>query len=105
MENREEHHLTSIKSYFFAYLLTVGLTLVAYLIAVNSLFSPAALYITVAALGLGQAFIQLYVFFELGKELKPRWRLGVLSFTIMVTVIIVFGSIWIMYNLNYNLME
>jgi len=38
----------------------------------------------------------------LAGEDNPHWNLLVFFFMIMVLVIIVFGSLWIMYSLNYR---
>ena len=46
---------------------------------------------------------RLYFFLHLGKETKPRWKLYVFGFMVSVVLIIVFGSIWIMNNLNYRM--
>jgi cytochrome o ubiquinol oxidase operon protein cyoD len=42
-------------------------------------------------------------FLHLGRESKPRWNLNALLFAVLVVVIIVFGSLWIMHNLNYHM--
>lgn len=54
-------------------------------------------------LALAQFFAQVYFFLHLGRETKPRWKLLVLCFMILVVFIVVAGSIWIMYNLNYRM--
>jgi len=57
----------------------------------------------VAGLAVTQALVQLIFFMDLGGEAKPRWRLGVLIFMVGVVLIVVFGSLWIMTNLNYHM--
>jgi cytochrome o ubiquinol oxidase operon protein cyoD len=57
----------------------------------------------IVTLALIQLFIQLVFFLHLDRGSKPRWNLGILAFAILVVVIIVFGSLWIMANLNYNM--
>lgn len=66
-------------------------------------FSHPFLIGATAILALAQFFAQLYYFLHLGRETKPRWKLLVLCFMILVVLIIVVGSIWIMYNLNYRM--
>lgn len=86
----------NLKAYLITYLLSLAFIFGAFY------FNTRPLFIT--AFGLVQAWIQLYTFLNLGKETKPRWNLMAFLFTLMVTFILVVGSIWIMYNLNYNLM-
>lgn len=52
-----------------------------------------------------QLIVQLTFFLHLGEENKPRWNIVTFLFMIIVLVILVFGSLWIMDNLNYNMME
>ncbi len=56
----------------------------------------------VASLAIVQFFVQLFFFLHLGHESKPRWRILIFSFMLLVVVIVVFGSIWIMQNLDYH---
>jgi cytochrome o ubiquinol oxidase operon protein cyoD len=94
----------TLKTYVTGYLLSVALTLSAYLLVVNHAFSKtdvtAALIVFLA---LAQFLAQLLLFLHLGKETKPRWKLFVFSFMVTVVLILVFGSIWIMNNLNYRM--
>lgn len=50
-----------------------------------------------------QLFVQIIFFLHLGKESKPRLNLMAFLFMILVVVIVVFGSLWIMQNLDYNM--
>jgi len=87
---------------FLGFILSVLLTLAAYFL--SSILTGLALTISVALLALIQAVILLLLFFNLAKEPHPRWNLMVLLFMLLVLVILVSGSIWIMSNLDYNLM-
>lgn len=80
------------------------LLLAAYRIVVHTHLSSAPLIFTVFGLGILQALLQLIFFLHLGLESKPHWYMITLLFTILIAIIVVGGSIWIMSNLNYNLM-
>lgn len=96
---------TSLKSYLMGCAFSLVLTLFAYLLVVKKLLSGWVLDTTVASLALLQAWALLLLFINLRNDHKPRWNLIVLLFMVMVTILIVFGSLWIMYHLNYNLMD
>ena len=49
-----------------------------------------------------QFFIQMRLFLHLGQEDKPRYQLTAFNFMVLVVLILVFGSIWIMQNLDYH---
>jgi cytochrome o ubiquinol oxidase operon protein cyoD len=93
----------TLKSYVVGYLLSIGLTLVAYLIAAGNLLAAKGIAVTVMLLALIQLFVQLVFFLHLSTKSQSRWNLVLLSFALIVVIILVGGSLWIMYNLNYNM--
>lgn len=86
------------------FLLSVVLTLASYFLVVEQVFRGDVLLYVVMTLAVIQAFIQLILFLHLGEEEAPKWKLMAFWFMMIVLVIIVSGSIWIMYNLDYNMM-
>ncbi len=100
MSNQETAHGT-MSSYISGFVLSIVLTLSAYLLVQRSYYSHSTLVISVVVLALTQLVVQLLFFLHLGRGSKPRWNLIVFGFMLMVVVIIVFGSLWIMHNLNY----
>lgn len=93
----------TLRSYVIGFIWSIGLTLIAYGLVVYRTFSPALLVAAVIGLALIQFLIQLLFFLHLGRETKPRWKLFVFLFMVMVVAILVFGSLWIMNNLNYRM--
>lgn len=100
------HHSSehgTFRSYLTGYSLSIALTLAAYLLVVHKRFTNFVVISAIVALALVQFLIQLVFFLHLGRETKPRWKLFVLIFMIIVVSILVFGSLWIMNNLNYRM--
>lgn len=91
----------SAKSYTIGFGLSVLLTGLAYVIADQQLASGWTTIYTLAVLAVTQLFVQLFFFLHLGSESKPRWNLTAFCFAAMVVIILVFGSLWIMQNLDY----
>jgi len=94
----------SLRSYFIGLIVSLALALIAYFAVAFKVTQGITLHLLLGLLGLIQAWSFLYYFLDLGNEEKPRWNLGVFLFMVLVTVILVVGSLWIMYHLNYNLM-
>lgn len=98
----------SKESYISGFILSLGLTLTAFVLVwrqVDSdrqIVSDGFLIAWLAGLALAQLLTQLVFFLHLGRESRPRWNLAVLSFAAIVVLILVFGSLWIMANLNYR---
>ena len=93
-----------LKSYFLGFILSLLTTGTAYLLTIKHLFKNPILSYFLITLALIQAGVQLVLFLHLGKETKPRWNVVVFFFMLSVLIILVGGSIWIMDQLNYNVM-
>ena len=93
----------SAKPYVFGFVASLVFTLGSYLAIVHHLYGRRALIGLIATLAMAQFLTQLVCFLHLGRETKPRWKLVVFLFMVMVVLIIVAGSIWIMNNLNYRM--
>ena len=93
----------TLASYVTGYIFSIYLTFAAYLMVYNHLFSNIVLTTVIVILALVQFIIQVVFFLHLGRETKPRWKLAVMLFMIMVVVILVGGSLWIMSNLNVRM--
>ena len=76
-------------------LLSIGLTLAAYLMVTHHTLSYRPLVAAICGLAILQFLVQLIFFLHLRVETRPRWKLFVLLFMILVVSILVFGSLWI----------
>ena len=90
-------------SYITGFVLSLALTLTAYLLVSQHVLASGPLVTAIAVLAIVQLLVQLVLFLHLGSEPKPRWNLVVSLFAALVVVIVVFGSLWIMNNLNYHM--
>jgi len=104
MDPPQKGEYGSLQSYVLGFLISLVLTLAAYILVVQRIFTDWMLDLAVAILAIAQALLQLALFLNLAKEAKPRWKLIVFLFMVLIVVILVFGSLWIMNHLNYNLM-
>lgn len=91
------------RTYVAGFVASLVLTVTAYLLVVHHALSRRLLIGAVVALALTQFLVQVVFFLHLGRETKPRWKLAVFLFMTMVVLILVFGSLWIMTNLNYRM--
>lgn len=95
----------SYVSYIIGFVLSIVLTLVAYFTVVNDWLSGRGALLFVATLAVIQLLAQLLFFLHMGQERGPRWNLMTFIYAGMVVVIVVIGSLWIMYNLNHNMVH
>lgn len=104
MDKDVAHHGT-YTSYVIGFISSLVLTLGSYIIVVEHLIPErTTLIYTIAGFAILQAFIQLLFFLHLGSEPKPRQNFLTFLFMFSVLVIVVFGSLWIMRNLETHMM-
>lgn len=101
-ETQDETGQISTGSYIVGFVMSLILTLTAYILVAKRHQSNHTLIILVIILSISQLLVQLVFFLHLGRESKPRWNLIVLSFAALIVGILVLGSLWIMNNLNYH---
>jgi len=99
--HNDSHH-GSLKTYSIGFLLSIVLTLTAYVLVVDGSFSRNIILLSISALAIMQLLVQLFFFLHIGHESKPRWNQTVLLYTLLTVGILVVGSLWIMHNLDYN---
>ncbi|MEM8628670.1 MAG: cytochrome C oxidase subunit IV family protein [Chlamydiota bacterium] len=69
------------------------------------LSSPTVIAYTILFLCVLQALLQFFFFLHIGLEARPKWNLYAFLFTTFIVILVVSGTIWIMQNLDYNLMR
>ncbi len=93
----------TLTTYIIGFVVSIILTLTAYILVVNEYLPKASLVGTIISIAILQALVQLFYFLRMGTEPKPQFNALIFAFMALVLVIIVFGSLWIMYNLEYNM--
>lgn len=92
----------SLSSYVVGFMLSIGLTLLAFWVApLLGAFAYPAIVIT----ALIQLLVQLIFFLDLGSEPRPQWHLLVFIFTGIIVGILIVGTLWIMSNLEHLHMQ
>ena len=99
----EAKYYAPYRRYVAGFVGSLACTVAAFLIVDRHLLSLWPSVLAVAGLALLQFGLQMELFLHVGEELRPRWRLLAFSFMTLVVLILVGGSIWIMYNLNYRM--
>ena len=96
---------SSMRTYVTGFILAILLTNAAFVLVASKSLNGWGLAAALSVLAIAQLWVQLRFFLHLGRESKPRWNLLMFLFAVMVVVILVFGSLWIMNNLNYHEMS
>lgn len=99
-----EHYRRGVQRYVLGFGAALVVIYGAYFAVTQQWFNGYALAAWLLALAALQFVIQLVVFLHIGREQKPRWTLWSVSYTLLMMLIIVVASLWIMANMNYNMM-
>lgn len=94
----------TLQSYIVGFILSIALTFIAFWLVSEHLLQGWPLIFTISALAVVQVIVQLLFFLHLGIDSRPPWNLITFLFMIVVMAILVIGSLWIMYNLDYYMM-
>lgn len=94
----------NIRSYVIGFLWSIALTLAAYFLVTEHVYTGWTLALIIMVFSVVQVIIQLLYFLHLGDEPKPYWNLIIFLFMVLVVLILVIGTLWIMYHLDYRMM-
>jgi cytochrome o ubiquinol oxidase subunit IV len=96
---------STLKGYVIGFVLAVILTAIPFYLVMTNVIKDAS---TAGLVLLGLAAIQVVVhmiyFLHMNSKLEQGWTLLALVFTLMLLVIMMAGSIWVMYHMNHNMM-
>ena len=99
-----EQQVSHLGMYTTGFVLSILLTATPFVIVMNHLMQGWTLIFTLMGFAVSQLIVQLVFFLHLGRESKPRWNMLMFLFALLVVIIVVAGSLWIMDNLDYNMM-
>ena len=94
----------TLKSYLTGLFLSLLLTAASFSLVGKHLLSTTNLYIVLTILAVAQLFAQVICFLRLNVSQEGRWNTMPFIFTFIIVGVLVGGSLWIMYNLNMNMM-
>ncbi len=94
----------SVKTYMTGFILSVILTVIPFWLVMSGAISHGAILGTILVTAVVQILVHLVCFLHMNTSSEERWNLTAFVFTVIIIAILVVGSIWIMWNLNYNMM-
>lgn len=95
----------TLRSYLLGFIGSLLLTGCAYYLVMAHIITGDFLIHFVVPLALVQAAGQLVLFMHVGKEGKPYLETLMFTFMLVLLLVIVVGSLWVIYDLNYRVMS
>ncbi|HEJ9508517.1 TPA: cytochrome o ubiquinol oxidase subunit IV [Proteus mirabilis] len=94
----------SMKSYLIGFILSVILTVIPFWMVMEETATTSTILWTVVGMAVVQIVVHLVCFLHMNTSSEERWNVIAFLFTLLIIGIVVIGSLWIMYNLNINMM-
>ncbi|MGX9719485.1 cytochrome o ubiquinol oxidase subunit IV [Stenotrophomonas acidaminiphila] len=96
----------SVKSYLIGFVLAAILTIIPFWVVMSGgLSSTFATAMVILVAGVLQLLVHLVFFLHLDRSSAARWNVNAGLFTVVVIGIIVAGTLWVMWNMNYHMMH
>ena len=90
--------------YMTGFILSIILTVIPFAMVMSGSASHAVILGTILVTAVVQIVVHLVYFLHMNSKSDEGWNLTAFIFTVIIIAIVVVGSIWIMWNLNYNMM-
>lgn len=95
----------SMRDYVIGFVLSVVLTAIPFwLVMTGALADKGLMAIVITLFAAVQIVVHMIYFLHMNAKAEGGWNLLALMFTIMLLVIVLSGSMWVMYHLNHNMM-
>ena len=101
----DDHNHGSLKSYTIGFILSVILTAIPFWLVMGNVFAnPATTAFTILGFAAVQIVVHMVYFLHMNAKVEGGWSMLAMMFTLILVVIVLAGSIWVMYHMNANMM-
>lgn len=107
--NHDSHQIHSehgsFKSYMTGFVLAVILTAIPFWLVMYQVFdNPGFTALIILGLAVVQIVVHMVYFLHMNTKSEGGWTMLAFIFTLMLVFIVLSGSLWVMYNLDHNMM-
>ena len=95
----------STKSYLTGFILSVVLTLASFGVVMSGKVPHDLMMPGIVVFGVAQLVVQLVYFLHMSTSPSQRGNLSIMLFTLLILAIVVVGSLWVLHNMNVNMMH
>lgn len=92
------------RDYLIGFLLSVVLTAIPFWLVMSGVLSATTTAVVVTLAAVIQIMVHTVFFLHVDSRSEGGWTLVALVFTAIIVLIVIFGSLWIMYHLHGNMM-
>jgi cytochrome o ubiquinol oxidase operon protein cyoD len=97
------YHAT-VKGYLTGFVLSVILTAIPFWLVMGKVLPPSTTIPVILGFAGVQVIVHMIYFLHMNTKVEGGWSFLAMLFTVIVVVIMLAGSIWVMYHMNTNMM-
>ena len=102
-QKHEKHG--SLRGYLTGFFLAVILTAIPFWLVMGKVLNHSyTIGLILLGLGVVQIVVHMVYFLDMNTKAEGGWSMLALIFTLILVVIMMSGSLWVMYHLNHNMM-
>ena len=94
----------SRRTYVIGFLLSVVLTAVPFWLVMTGALDPTTTGVLIVGAAIVQILVHTVCFLHVNTQSESGWTLMAYIFTAVLVLIVIAGSLWIMFHLNSNMM-
>lgn len=94
----------SMRDYVIGFVLSVILTAIPFWLVIERPLSDSATAAVIMVFAAVQIVVHMVFFLHMSPKAEGGWSITSLTFTIIIVVIMLAGSLWVMHHLNTNMM-
>jgi len=96
---------STFSGYAIGFVLSVILTVIPFwLVMSGTITKSGAAGLCLLGIGAVQIVVHMIYFLHMSSKSEGGWNMLAMIFTVMILVIMLSGSVWVMYHLNTNMM-
>jgi len=104
LDGEEDFHV-SYKGYATGFILSVILTAIPFWLVMGKVLpTPQMTGLVILAFAAVQMVVHMVYFLHMNAKVEGGWSMLALLFTVVLVVIMLSGSVWVMYHMNTNMM-
>ncbi len=110
-DHHDDHHdddvgyHATVKGYVVGFILSVILTAIPFaLVMTKGIESSSTMALVLLGFAAVQIVVHMVYFLHMNSKVEGGWSMLALIFTVAIVVIMLAGSVWVMFHLNSNMM-
>ncbi|AOD15739.1 cytochrome o ubiquinol oxidase subunit IV [Xanthomonas fragariae] len=104
-ETAADAYAGGLKSYLTGFVMAVILTAIPFAMVMSGAFSKSVTVIVISLMAAVQMLVHMVYFLHMDRSPEQRSNVQVGLFSLLIIGIVIVGSLWVLHNMNVNMMH